>query len=203
MVTPSTNRYKNMFPEVSNLPGSQTLMALPEAKELPPSSIHKISDSTRKPVAPSTSSISGTKRTTTKRLHTVEQTPTRGPEKFIGRPTEASISSGKVSNEDLTMLQPDFATSKSRFSAIDQSSLPPLLTGSPHVQATPPKVYSTDPSKDSGNSHKNQGIMERKARVTANSPKISPATASPPSDKHENSIYTSLGWDDDDIDELC
>ena len=197
MATPSKNRRTNVI--VTSLPSSHTAAApAPEVNEVLPSSVSRISDSTRKAQRSSFSVTEVLQQPPEGILLAHEQTPTKHPLGMLSRGLRPSTSS--VGQDGFVV--PSFGRSDrepSNFVA-GTSKTRNLSAYRRNIQDTPSKVRMPSYSKE------REGIVQvtpNKAMVTTIVPMEKPAMVIPPSmDQQEQSIYAKLGWDDD-IDDLA
>ena len=202
--TPSKNRYTNSSLGLPSLPRSHSagrtdVVVAPDIDEVPPSSVTKISDSVSKAKRPPTVTLAPSRQSGGNLLSSVEQTPTRGPSKFLGRPP--SRSAGLKKGGDPIITDHDSTRPKLQRSITCGPSLDNLPSWSMNIQATPSKARGTQDAE----SRIDDSIQQtpEKAMLTKDTPvRHSPNAKSFPLVEQENSIYASLGWDDD-IDDLA
>ena len=197
MATPSKNRQWNLFSGLPRLPQPNTSALPEELEDIPPSSVSRVPTSTRR--APSTLVKSSTRRFGDRLLPSVEQTPTRGPSKFLGRP--AASSAVMASTAEIPQSSPAGPELKppnvpSGLSASYRSS-----TWNTNIHETPTKdrtIYHVDQAEE-------PDIEATPIKAPLNDKPLKDALQADPlssqQQEPEISIYASLGWDDD-VDEL-
>ncbi len=200
MATPSRNRYNNNVTGLPRLPGSHLAGTTEPVSEIPPSSISKISDSIRKTRGPPILAMGNSRPHCGDGVPNVEQTPTRGPSKLVGRPT--SQCTNVVINERSAAPYLGPTRSKPSHSAPDTSPSRPLSSRRhQNVQDTPSKARAAHHTEGCSD----DAIQEKPDKVhlpTANSIVTFSTAVLSSSAKQEKSIYATLGWDNDDVDEL-
>ena len=188
MATPSRNRQWNPFGGLPRLPPPTASAPPEELEDIPPSSASRVPSSARR--APSTLVKSSTRRLGDRLWPSVEQTPTRGPFKFLGRP--AASSAVMASTAEIPQSSP----AGPELSASYRSS-----TWNTNNHETPTKdrtIHHLDQAEE-------PDIEATPIKVPLNDkPPKDALKADPPSSQQQEpeiSIYASLGWDDD-VDEL-
>ena len=194
MATPSKNRQWNPFSGLPRLPQPNASAPPEELEDIPPSSVSRVPSSTRR--APSTLVKGSTKRFGDRLLPSVEQTPTRGPSKFLGRP--AASSAVMASTAEIPQSSPAGPELKP---PNVPSGLSASSTWNTNIHETPAKyrtIYHVDQAEE-------LDIEATPIKVPLNDKPLKDALqADPPSSQQQEpeiSIYASLGWDDD-VDEL-
>lgn len=198
MATPSKSRHHDVLADDLRFSRRMPASAATIMDEVPPSSVSRISDSARKAHGSSSFGKDGTRRIGSNVLPTIEQTPTRGPTKLLGRPM--SNSTTVTAGEDWGHLTPR-ATELKPPDANPASFLSYSLPSWPSkVQETPSKGRTADDNV--GREKCKVGATPSKHfQATKDSTDTSAAAAVSSSQEQETSIYASLGWDDD-VDEL-
>lgn len=164
--------------------------------EIPPSSISRITESVRKAPRSASFTKSNTRRDDKYALPIVAQTPTRGPTKLLSRSKSYSTNISASNESTRTLVhQGELKLPGADHALSLPYVLPPWPTG---FQDTPSKGRNTDCS-DGHKKHNIEATPSRAAPTGRNAPA---APVPSPSQEQETSIYASLGWDDDDIDEL-
>ncbi|KAL8835303.1 MAG: hypothetical protein Q9170_003389 [Blastenia crenularia] len=198
--TPSANRRRDVFSGLH----SQSLQAAAvqeELEEIPSSSCALVPASTMKA---RTDEIMGRQLDTTlqRLMPSVEQTPTRGPSKFAQVDIAAKL---RLAPESIESTPSSIARAKYAMSVQDTCQKPGYLkpTWTTDVQATPSRKASI--AGLDGNLPRpdvESTPMKQLKCVSTKIPRASYDLApSPAPDEGDESIYTSLGWDDD-VDEL-
>ena len=120
MATPSKDRKRGSFAGLPQFPAPADTAPTP-LDEVPPSSVSKVPCSTNKLAGRSALARSTTLPTFNKPTYHVEQTPTRGPDKFFSRYLSSSVAQGPTT----TSLQPSIAIRvEEAASTIDYPQLP-------------------------------------------------------------------------------
>ena len=195
MATPSKQRHQDVFASVPRLPRGQVASrVVGQVDEVPPSSASKITDSAEKARNPSALTSDCPQQRYESILPAIEQTPSRGPSKLLGRPPTVGFS--LIGNHDTSVDYPetDEAGSKPQKAAVEMFSSKSCSSDTP---GTPSKARTVE---------SNQATVQAtpdKVIDSADSSKVLPAIALAPTTLRApgESIYASLGWDDD-FDEL-
>lgn len=193
MATPSNNRHKDVFAGLPRLPRSSA--AQPSVlEEVPPSSISRITDSARKP--PGASGLVRDSSRTKRILSNVQQTPTRGPLKFLSGPR---TSSGSIPAEKIARPL--------HFTPGHQPATTVAGPGVSYSEGSWPSTAHKTPATNRPFCQPDQaealGIEVTPVKLppialTFESPREPPPHLAP---ETSMSIYASLGWDDE-VDEL-
>lgn len=192
MATPSKSRHRGL----QRSPRPDAALGTTDADEIPPSSISRITESVRKAPRPASFMKNNTCRNDKHALPIVAQTPTRGPTKLVGRSNSYSTSMSASNDRPRTLAK----QGELKLPGADHaSSLPYVLPPWPtRSQDTPSRGRSTD-FNDGYRKLKIEATPSRAAPTGRNVPA---ATVLSSSQEKETSIYSSLGWDYDDVDEL-
>lgn len=193
MATPSKSRHHDILADDLRFPRPKPVPAATGLDEVPPSSVSRISDSGRKAHRSSSFRKDGTRHIGSNVLPIVEQTPTKGPTKLLGRPLSFSIT--MAASEDPGHLTPRATKSKPP-EAKHASSLSYSLPSWPSkIQETPSKGR---PANNSFRQEKHhiEATPSKSVQTTEDSINISAAAALSSSQEQEPSIYARLGWDD-------
>ncbi|KAL6717964.1 hypothetical protein ACLMJK_004049 [Lecanora helva] len=186
MATPSKPRHTNVL--ASPPQNAVAATALAEVDEVAPSSISRTSDQNGNTLTSSTLALKHSQRKYENNKKIVEQTPSKRPAKqsterhliakndLSNLPPEAGVVSGLKAPSKLSST-PRFESPLSKHSMAVQGGT--VVTKEDAVQGQPVKAYQRE--------------------VTAE--KFSPTSAPAPMREQEDSIYASLGWDDE-LDDL-
>jgi hypothetical protein len=195
MATPSKNRHCNVLADL-RFPRPHSASAATTLDEVPPSSVSRITGSVIKAHGSSSFCQDGAPWIGSNVLPSVEQTPTRGPTKLLGRPM--SSSTAKAAGEGQMSYTRKLKSPEANPDLSLSFSLPPWPS---KVQETPSKERTADHSFQ----QEKRRIEETPSKPSVtiqDSPKTSAAATFFSSQEQETSIYASLGWDDD-ADELA
>lgn len=199
MATPSKKRHNDIFNGLPRLPrpNAAAATAPPELEEIPPSSLSRISDSMRKAGRPS-ALLDGNPRVGSV-LPTIEQTPTRGPSKLLGRP----MSSSTRTLVGLSRVQPYPSASRMKpQEAAARLSVGYALPSWPlSTHETLSESRATDRTEQ-GDDDSIQATRNKAMLAGEKSTDTSATALLSSSQEQEKSIYASLGWDDDMDDAL-
>ena len=194
MATPSKQRHQDVIASLPRLPRARVAgMVVSQLDEVPPSSASKITDSAERARNSSALASDYSRRKHESVLPAIEQTPSRGPSKLWGRPPTSA--SSPISKEDVSMHCPDTAKPKPPKATIVLSQHPSKLWSS-NTHGTPSKART-----DESNECTVQKTPDKAICCTEILAKVWPAVAPTSLRGQEESIYASLGWDDD-FDEL-
>ncbi|KAL8682202.1 MAG: hypothetical protein Q9186_001740 [Xanthomendoza sp. 1 TL-2023] len=201
MATPSANRRRDVYvSQPSQLQKSMTMQVEPE--EIPGSSCIRVPASIIKP--PADVQVGSDSTMPRKRLMpAIEQTPTRGPSKF----SRANVMrNGNLDTaEEVIAATPSSVTTARRPASVlkrGQGRADQPLPESFGVQGTPSRRASTGLKTGLARSGIESSPVKPLGSVSANVAATSKTMTSAPIQKADPSIYQSLGWDDDDVDEL-
>ena len=197
MATPSKNRQRYPFGALPRFPRADASAPPEELEDIPPSSVSRISSSTKR--APFTLAKSSAQRSGNRFLPGIEQTPTRGLSKFsMLTNTSSAVITSVIEVPQLSPPKPESEpASVSGEVLVSYRS----YTSNTDVRETPTRgrtIYHVDRAEESG-------VEATPIKVQSNDKSldnIQPADL-PSSWEQEagTSIYASLGWDDG-IDEL-
>jgi len=194
MATPSKNRHKDVFGGLPRLPRSNAAAPPPILEDIPPSSISRVNDSARKPQGSSSALVKESLRKVyDKDLSNVDQTPTRGPSKFLGRPR---TSSGIWPGAEIAWPLISAAVLQPSESSVSHTEPPWSST----ADETPTKDRAIGQS-DRPEALGSEATPNKPSSIASRSEYSQNPTPPPQAQETTMSIYATLGWDDE-IDEL-
>ena len=191
MATPSNNRHKDVYGAITRQP----IASLPETEGVPSSSVSCVPSSSRKVPRSPFLAPDSTRKPGSRALPAAE-TPTRGTSKLWSRPptsTAAMETAGHVSHHQSLSSEPEPLKGANG-----------LFTSTPW----PLRIHETPPNS----CYASRGERSEEVAIDATPIKAPPAATkamdnppkavlSPSSQGKEESIYATLGWDDD-VDEI-
>ncbi|KAL9012177.1 MAG: hypothetical protein Q9173_003046, partial [Seirophora scorigena] len=197
MATPSANRRRDVFARPQSRPLPSSVMQQGVEEEAPSSFTH-VPASTVKPRDDAVAR-GATSNARQPFMSTVEQTPTRGPSKFahLGHVTARE---GIIQRTPSSTMKVDGIMSIQDTSQRGGYRRPAGLS---RVPITPSRKAAMDSRGSLQLAHCEGTPMKCLTSVSANVRKASKdIEVSPASNEADVSIYKSLGWEDDDVDEL-
>ena len=199
--TPSKNRQNQLLPGLPQLKRSNTVGGEVQTDFIPPSSVSRIMNTSRKG-RESVAEISSTHKGRRGSLPTIEQTPSRGPSRIKDQSANQVASMMPI----VETIQMQCSATPSKATKFDPCLFvrAAVSSQSVEVKVTPSRSPTNDPPYLCGHD-RNQDTLDE-VLPSMNTPQKEhdarfAAKPSTPSLKERNaSIYESLGWDD--IDDL-
>lgn len=201
MATPSANRRRDVYAS-QNSRLQKSAVISEDVEEIPPSSCLRVPSSTSK-LPPHLAAKSTSVNARRNLMPTVEQTPTRGPSKFL-KVDDMPNASPSAAKQGMTITSSSAMAAEPQLWMLDTNrknayQFPSSRLG---VQETPSRRSSTGCKGSLSQSGIESTPVKSSESVSASLAVISNNITSSPMPKGGDvSIYESLGWDDD-ADEL-